>query len=309
MDELLAMGKYVVGGVADDPPDPTMSPIGRFVHMTSRRLFLQGAAIGGLALGTTSALGTVSASAAMPADRIKRNLNGLGYADSIVNFQGDHRLTQDGKAGAITQSVLAAIVALVQVKAGATMDSSWGEATTSAVKAYQTKNGLPVDGKAGPATMSKMGITRVVGLGTSGIGGSIRRTEVIQRGAYWPTIGLDYSRERPWHRDLNNSSQYRKDCSGLVSNAWHATTAYSTRTLDQISSEITKANLLPGDILNCYDYHTLLFCGWANSSRTAMYTLEERGSSGAVAMEVPGYPYYNDGKAWKPRRYSKIVMG
>ncbi|HIT75439.1 MAG TPA: peptidoglycan-binding protein [Candidatus Avipropionibacterium avicola] len=277
--------------------------------MTSRRLFLHGAAIGGLALGTAGLTGGINAHAAMPTDRIKRNLNGLGYSGSVVKFQADHRLVQDGKAGAITQSVLAAMVSLVQNKAGATMDSSWGDATTSAVKSYQSKNGLEADGKAGPLTMSKMGITRVVGLGTSSIGGSIRRTEVIQRGAYWPNIGLDYSRNRPWHRDINNSSTYRKDCSGLVSNAWHATTAYSTRTLDQISSVISKASLLPGDILNCYDYHTLLFCGWANTARTAMYTLEERGSSGAVAKEVTGYPYYNDGKAWKPRRYSKIVWG
>lgn len=156
--------------------------------------------------------------------------------------------------------------------------------------------------------MAKMGLTRVVGYGNSAIGGSIRRTEVIQRAAYWPNIGLGYSRTS-YHRDLDNSKVYRKDCSGLVSNAWHANTSYSTRTLHEIAPVISKSSLLPGDALNCHDFHTLIFCGWANSSRTEYYSLEERGSTGAAAKEIPGYPYYNDGRAWKPRRYTKIVWG
>lgn len=244
----------------------------------------------------------------MPADRIKRNLAGIGYTDNTVGFQADHRLVQDGKAGGVTQSTLAAMVSLVQYKAGATMDSSWGDATTAKVKAYQTANGLEVDGKAGPKTMAKMGLTRVVGTGKSSVGGSITRTEVIQRAAYWPNIGLGYSRST-YHRDLNNSKTYRQDCSGQVSNAFHATQSYSTRTLDQVTAVISKASLLPGDILNDYDYHTVVFCGWANAARTAYYSFEESGSKGAVGREVTGYPFFGLGTAWKPRRYSKITWG
>lgn len=276
--------------------------------MPSRRLFLQSAAIGGLALGSAGLLGAVPANAAMPTDRINRNMAGLGYTNNIKGFQADHRLVQDGKAGGVTQSALAAMVSLVQNKAGATMDSSWGDATTSKVIAYQKANGLEPDGKAGPLTMGKMGLTRVVGTGSSSIGGSIRRTEVIQRAAYWPNIGLGYSRSK-YYRDLNNSATYRQDCSGQVSNAFHATQSYSTRTLDQITSVIGKADLLPGDILNDYDYHTVVFCGWANAARTAYYSYEESGSVGAVGREVTGYPFYGLGTAWKPRRYSKIVWG
>lgn len=257
----------------------------------------------------------------MPVKRIQNNLNGLGYSAGAVDgktgpqtraavtrFQGDHRLVKDGKAGPVTQAVMAAMVSLVQYKAGTTRDSSYGTGTTAAVKKYQSSKGLTSDGKAGPKTMAKMGITRVVGLGTSGVGGSIRRTEVIQRAAYWPNIGLGYSRSA-YHRDLNNSKTYRQDCSGLVSNALHATQSYSTRTLSSITNSISKSSLLPGDILNAYDYHTVVFCGWANSSRTAYHSLEESGSRGAVGREVTGYPFYSDGRNWIPRRYTKIVWG
>ncbi|MFW6598770.1 peptidoglycan-binding domain-containing protein [Propionibacteriaceae bacterium Y2011] len=176
------------------------------------------------------------------------------------------------------------------------------------MKAYQRAHGLVVDGKAGPNTMAKMGIWRAPGYGNSAIGGSIRRTEVIQRAAYWPNIGLGYSRSR-YYRDLDNSKTYRTDCSGQVSNSWHATQSYSTRTLDNISSVISKSSLLPGDALNAYDYHTVIFCGWANSARTRYYSFEESGSVGAVGREVSGYPFYSDGRNWKPRRYHKIVWG
>ncbi|OYN91549.1 peptidoglycan-binding domain-containing protein [Parenemella sanctibonifatiensis] len=276
--------------------------------MSTRRLFLQGAAMGGIALGAASVFGAVPATAAMPTDRINRNLSGLGYTNNPKGFQADHRLVQDGKIGPVSQSVLAAMVALVQIQAGATMDSSWGDATTSAVKSYQSRNGLVVDGKAGPKTMAKMNITRVVGLGSSSLGGSIRRTEVIQRAAYWPNIGLGYSRSN-YYRDIKGTRTYRQDCSGQVSNAFHATQSYSTRSLDQITSEISKASLRPGDILNSYDYHTVVFCGWANSARTAYYSLEESGSKGAIGREVTSYPFFGLGSNWKARRYSKIVMG
>lgn len=276
--------------------------------MPSRRQFFQGAAMGGLALGSVSVFGALPALAAMPSDRIKRNLSGIGYTDNVKWFQAEHRLVQDGKAGPVTQSTLAAMVSLVQYKAGATMDSSWGDGTTSKVIAYQKAHGLDPDGKAGPLTMGKMGLKRVVGLGTSSIGGNIRRTEIIQRAAYWPNRGLGYSRSR-YERDLDNSKTYRQDCSGQVSNAFHATQSYSTRSLDNISGVISKSALLPGDILNDYDYHTVVFCGWANGSRTAYYSFEESGSQGAVGREVTGYPFFGLGTNWKARRYSKVVWG
>lgn len=282
--------------------------------MTTRRALLHGAAIAGLGLGSAAVLGPAIAHAEMPTDRIKRNLNGLAYhaedglSVATIRFQKHHRLVQDGKPGPVTQSALAAFTGLVQHGVGATMDSSFGDATTAKVKAYQSAHGLEVDGLAGPATMAKMGLVRAPGVGTSAIGGSIRRSEIIQRAAYWPNIGLGYSRKY-YHRDLDGSKTYRQDCSGQVSNAFHATQSYSTRSLHNITHEISKSSLLPGDALNCYDYHTYIFCGWANGSRTAAFTFEESGSRGAVGREVSGYPFYSDGRNWKPVRYDKVVWG
>lgn len=313
----------LVGALRAQPRMRNSSPLIRKVSpMTTRRNFLRGAAIGGLALGSVSVFEAMPVQAAeMPVKRIQNGLNGLGYSAGTVDgklnsatvaavkrFQTDHKLSVDGKPGAVTQSVLAAMVSLVQYKAGATRDSSYGATTSSKVKSYQSSNGLTADGKAGPATMSKMGLTRVVGSGKSSVGGSIKRTEVIQRAAYWPTLKLGYSR-KTYHRDLNNSKTYRQDCSGQVSNAFHATTSYSTRTLSQIAGTISKGSLLPGDILNSYDYHTVVFCGWANAAQTAYYSFEESGSKGAVGREVSPYPFFGEGKNWTPRRYSHIAWG
>ncbi|MGD8216430.1 peptidoglycan-binding domain-containing protein [Aestuariimicrobium sp. Y1814] len=204
--------------------------------------------------------------------------------------------------------MLAARVSLVQNRAGVPHDSSYGSGTTAAVRAHQLSKGLVADGIAGANTHKAMAITRVVGAGTSAIGGSIKRTEIIQRAAYWPTIRLGYSQAK-YFRDLTNSKTYRQDCSGQVSNAFHATTSYSTRTLSQITTLITKTQLLPGDILNSYDYHTVVFCGWFDSSRTSYYSMEQSGSLGAVARRVSPYPFFGLGSNWQARRYTKVLWG
>ena len=289
--------------------------------MTTRRSFLQASGGVALGLGGITVLTPATAHADATTERIQRNLNGIGYnagtvtgtlnaatTAAVKRFQVDNRLTADGNPGAITQSVLAARVSLVQHKAGTAHDSSFGSGTAAAVKKFQTSRGLVADGIAGAATHSAMGIVRAVGLGTSGIGGNVRRTEIIQRAAYWPTIGLGYSRSK-WYRDINNSKTYRQDCSGLVSNAFHATTSYATYTLDQVTSSITQASLLPGDIVNKPHDHTVVFCGWVpGSNRTKYYALEESGSYGAIARINP-FPFYGGSTGWTNRRYHKAIWG
>jgi peptidoglycan hydrolase-like protein with peptidoglycan-binding domain len=47
-------------------------------------------------------------------------------------------------------------VAKLQEALGVTADGSFGAGTETALKAWQTKNGLPADGVAGPKTLAKL---------------------------------------------------------------------------------------------------------------------------------------------------------
>jgi len=61
-------------------------------------------------------------------------------------------------------------VRLLQVKLGVPADSQFGPATEAALKAFQQKNGLAVDGVAGPDTFTSLGLGELVllALGTTG---------------------------------------------------------------------------------------------------------------------------------------------
>ena len=65
------------------------------------------------------------------------------------------------------------------------------------------------------------------------------------------------------------------DCSGYVSRCWGLPTKQSTRSLGKLCYELDDySELLPGDIVNRFDAHVVLFAGWANDERTAMNVLE-----------------------------------
>lgn len=65
------------------------------------------------------------------------------------------------------------------------------------------------------------------------------------------------------------------DCSGFVSRCWRLPRAYSTRELASVSVPLASyADLQPGDILNTYNAHCLIFGGWVDESRSRMYAYE-----------------------------------
>ena len=65
------------------------------------------------------------------------------------------------------------------------------------------------------------------------------------------------------------------DCSGFISRCWRLPRSYSTRELPSLCDPLPSWDaLLPGDILNTWNAHVLLFTGWADAGRTAMHTVE-----------------------------------
>ncbi|APU16434.1 MULTISPECIES: hypothetical protein [Actinoalloteichus] len=103
----------------------------------------------------------------------------------------------------------------------------------------------------------------------------ISREEIMARGRTWVDAGVPYSMSR-WHEG------YRTDCSGFVSLAWNTGASYTTRTIYQVSHEITKDELLPGDALNWRHWqgdgqigHIRLFGGWLDDARSRYWVYEQ----------------------------------
>jgi hypothetical protein len=145
---------------------------------------------------------------------------------------------------------------------------------------------------------------------TSTRGGDITRSEVLERAQYWVDHqpgGYSQSAFSPGPAD---SYAYRRDCSGYVSMSWHATTSYTTRSLPDVSQAISKADLRPGDILDDYDNHTVVFKSWSNRSHTRINYY----SFGSTPVKYRTNVLLNEGNidshpatAYKAYQYDHIV--
>jgi hypothetical protein len=146
---------------------------------------------------------------------------------------------------------------------------------------------------------------------TSTLGGSITRSEVLARAKDWYDRDVPYgSTLYSW--DVNQTLKYRDDCSGFVAMAWHlASTNYSTDTLYEVSSTISKSSLRPGDALNYAGTHTVLFIGWKDQDAGTFYYYSESnptsdmeyGSANVNSGSIAGWPASD----YAAIRYDKIV--
>ena len=64
------------------------------------------------------------------------------------------------------------------------------------------------------------------------------------------------------------------DCSGFISRCWGLSRSYSTRELQGICETISWEALQPGDVLNTWNAHVMLFAGWADAGRTRLVLYE-----------------------------------
>jgi len=65
------------------------------------------------------------------------------------------------------------------------------------------------------------------------------------------------------------------DCSGFVARCWNLPNKQSTRSLGGLSVPLASyAELLPGDLINKYDAHAMLFVEFADAARTRVRVLE-----------------------------------
>ncbi|WP_425824776.1 peptidoglycan-binding protein [Streptomyces fractus] len=131
---------------------------------------------------------------------------------------------------------------------------------------------------------------------------SLTGDQIIARAMTWVDAGIPYSQSDYYHG-------YRTDCSGFVSMAWGLNTNAWTGNLTNYASSISESQLQPGDVLLSQSAgHVVIFDGWANSSHTQYYAIEESGDNGAVKHAIP-YPYYSSTTGYMPYRYDNLITG
>jgi len=69
----------------------------------------------------------------------------------------------------------------------------------------------------------------------------------------------------------------RCDCSGYVSHCWGLSQGYTTRTLGEVSTRITKDELKEGDIMLYAADHVIIFGGWTSTQKTHYHAYQEPG--------------------------------
>ena len=75
--------------------------------------------------------------------------------------------------------------------------------------------------------------------------------------------------------DAVSSDAVGIDCSGFISRCWKLPRSYSTRELAGLCSELKSWDeLQPGDILNTFNAHCLLFAGWTDAGRKRLVAYE-----------------------------------
>ena len=144
-------------------------------------------------------------------------------------------------------------------------------------------------------------LTLVMALGASPAYAAMSRSLVMSRAQHWVDLVIPYSQTT--YRDLDGksvsySSGYRTDCSGFVSMSWNTfKPGYSTRTLQQTATPITKEALQVGDALVSYNYHAVIFGGWVpGTNRTKFYEYQmgsEVSPGDGTGMRIETYPGYS----------------
>ncbi|MFE4822949.1 hypothetical protein ACFRFU_42375 [Streptomyces sp. NPDC056704] len=153
--------------------------------------------------------------------------------------------------------------------------------------------------------------TLVAAQAASSVGGPITHNEIISRAQNWVDEAVPYNQQDSYPDPQGRN--YRTDCSGYVSMAWHADDSYTTWTLPNISTEVSKSSLLPGDALNYYEQHVILFGNWIDKAAgTFKYFAEQNRSvvtntyTGDLnSSSLAGWPT----SVYKGLRYNKTTSG
>ncbi|SEF04007.1 hypothetical protein SAMN05216489_09854 [Streptomyces sp. 3213] len=159
--------------------------------------------------------------------------------------------------------------------------------------------------------VSALAVTAPTAQAASSVGGAISRAETLSRAQNWVDEQVPYS-QSSYYPDPQGRN-YRMDCSGYVSMAWHADSSYTTWTLPTISTEVSKSRLLPGDALNYTEQHVILFGNWIDKPAGTFKSFAEQNSSVLTntytgnlnSSSLAGWPT----SVYKGLRYDEVTSG
>ncbi|MFK3980799.1 FG-GAP repeat domain-containing protein [Micromonospora sp. NPDC050397] len=152
----------------------------------------------------------------------------------------------------------------------------------------------------------------------SAVNGSITRAEVLARAQYWVDRRFTYSQARS--APDSSGRDYRTDCSGLVSMAWHLGTSYTTDSFPdsgQIRTLPSLHSLKPGDAV-LRSGHMELFSHWKNPNDHAQGAYVYSFNSDGQTVQNPyapnnvgslGFNSWSDMNTFSPVRYKRIIDG
>ena len=131
---------------------------------------------------------------------------------------------------------------------------------------------------AGAALAGTVGISSPTSTGTLGPaapGDAITQQQVLSRAQDWINDAVPYSEGEAWE-DSAVGGPYRTDCSGFISMAWGLSANQNTETLPSVSTVTDgnisgDTNLQPGDALDYYTTHVVLFNSWVSQSAGTFY--------------------------------------
>ncbi len=166
-------------------------------------------------------------------------------------------------------------------------------------------------------TTAFVAITLAVLLVSATPASALTRSVVMARAQQWVDQVIPYS-QTGWANDVGTivtspSQGWRRDCSGFTSMSWNLPKpGASTRTLSGYATAVTKESLQPGDALVAYNYHAVVFGGWADPQRYSYYAYEmsssesSRTGDGTVVRVTP-YPYWGYNTAFRPYRLKGVT--
>jgi peptidoglycan hydrolase-like protein with peptidoglycan-binding domain len=186
---------------------------------------------------------------------VRRYQAGHGLAvDGIVGPQTLRALGLSGGGGGHsggTRIIRAWWVAPVQRKLGVPVDGAYGPVTRRAVKRFQERHGLVVDGIVGPQTLAALGIRRPSGSshGGGGGGGGGGGAHASSR-APTAVAAARSALGRPYAWGGNGPSSF--DCSGLMVWAWRQAGVTLPRTSYAqylAGRPVSRSNVRAGDLV------------------------------------------------------------
>eukprot|EP01113_Clastostelium_recurvatum_P028433 TRINITY_DN343_c0_g1_i1.p1 TRINITY_DN343_c0_g1~~TRINITY_DN343_c0_g1_i1.p1 ORF type:complete len:154 (-),score=31.72 TRINITY_DN343_c0_g1_i1:53-514(-) len=143
----------------------------------------------------------------------------------------------------------------------------------------------------------------VAALALIGSAQAICRSAILPRAKVWIANHVPYSQ-------TGSYQGYRTDCSGYVSMSWECPQpGYDTLEFQSlgIAHQITKDQLLPGDVMLAPGHHICLFAGWTDASKTQYTAYEEYDTAEGTISKIHPYPYSSyPGATFYPARFKDL---